>query len=244
MPLTEIMSLINNKEKEGFHGRGDFAFEKALKKSDLSLICEVKKASPSKGLINKEFPYLDIALQYQNAGATAISVLTEPRYFQGSNEYLTTISGKVTIPVLRKDFIIDEYQIYEAKMIGADAVLLICALLSVKDLQYYLELCNRLGMSSLVEAHNEQELEKAIEAGARIIGVNNRNLMTFEVDINNCIRLRNMVPSDIIFVAESGITGSDDIRLLKENNINAILIGEALMKSKDIEKQIRTWRQL
>lgn len=242
IPLKEMVSLLNNKGKEGFHGRENFAFEKALKKSELSLICEVKRASPSKGVISEDFPYMDIALQYQKAGATAISVLTEPTYFLGSDEYLTVISSYVNIPVLRKDFIIDEYQIYEANMIGADAVLLICALLSVEELQYYLELCKGLGMSSLVEAHNEEEVKKAIEAGARIIGVNNRNLKTFEVDIYNCIRLKSMIPSDIIFVAESGITCSEDICLLKENNINAVLIGEALMKSKDIEKQITEWR--
>lgn len=244
LPLDELVLIRNNMGKEGYHERENFAFENALKINNFSLICEVKKASPSKGIINEEFPYLDIALEYQKAGATAISVLTEPKYFQGSNKYLREISKNVSIPVLRKDFIIDEYQIYEAKMIGSDAVLLICALLSDETLEYFIKLCYRMGMSSLVEAHSKKEVEKAIKAGARIIGVNNRNLKTFDVDINNCIELRSGVPDDIIFVSESGITNSDDIKLLKKNNINSVLIGEALMKSKNIEKQIREWRSL
>lgn len=244
LPLELLLIQIKNREKKETHGRGDFAFERALEQKGLSMICEVKKASPSKGIINEDFPYLDIALQYQKAGAAAISVLTEPRYFQGCDKYLTEISKHVTIPVLRKDFVIDEYQIYEAKMIGTDAVLLICALLSCETLEYYLEICKAIGLSALVEAHTEEEVEKAIRVGAKIIGVNNRDLKTFDVDINNCIQLRSMVPSEIIFVAESGIKAAEDISLLRKNNINSILVGEALMKSRDIEKQIREWRSL
>lgn len=241
IPLED---LIKNIGKDGDNKREDFAFEKALRKNEFSLICEVKKASPSKGVINEEFPYLDIAKQYQRAGARAISVLTEPKYFQGGNEYLTEIRRHVALPVLRKDFIIDQYQIYEAKMIGADAVLLICALLSEEELQGFIELSNRLGLSSLVEAHTEVEVEKAVKVGAKIIGVNNRDLNTFDVDINNCIRLRSMVPDNIVYVAESGIRNAEDIKLLKKNNINAALVGEALMKSVDIKKQISEWMRL
>lgn len=244
LPLNELIIKSNNSKNEGKDAKEDFAFEKALKRDEFSLICEVKKASPSKGIINKEFPYLDIALKYEKAGATAISVLTEPKFFQGSDRYLSEISKHVSIPVLRKDFIIDEYQIYEAKMIGADAVLLICSLLSDEILKDFIKLSNKLGMSSLVEAHSKDEIEKAIKAEARVIGVNNRNLKTFDVDINNCIELRSEVPDDIIFVAESGITSSEDIRMLKKNNINVALVGEALMRSNDIEEKIREWRSL
>lgn len=218
---------------ENYSCREEFAFEKALKGDGISFICEVKKASPSKGIIAHEFPYLRIAEEYKGAGADAISVLTEPEYFKGSDMYLKEISQLMDIPVLRKDFIIDEYQLYQSKFLGADAVLLICALLDTKTLKKYLEICNDLGLSALVEAHTKEEVFSAIDAGAKVIGVNNRNLKTFEVDINNCINLRKYVPEDVIYVAESGIQTRDDILRLEEAGVNAVLIGETLMKSPD-----------
>lgn len=216
-----------------FHRREDFAFEKSLKSDGISFICEVKKASPSKGIIAPFFPYLEIAKDYENAGADAISVLTEPEYFKGNDLFLEEISEIVGIPVLRKDFIIDEYQIYEAKLIGADAVLLICALHDTGTIKKYIEICDELGLSALVEAHTEEEVKSAIKAGARIIGVNNRDLKTFQVDIKNCIALRKLVPEGIVYVAESGIQTPGDISMLEKAGINAVLIGEALMRSND-----------
>lgn len=210
-----------------------FPFEKALKNKDVAFICEVKKASPSKGIIAEDFPYLDIALQYEEAGANAISVLTEPFYFKGKDEFLEEISKKVKIPVLRKDFVIDEYMIYEAKILGASAVLLICSILDKVTLKKYIEISSKLGLSALVEVHDENEVNMAIESGARIIGVNNRNLKDFTVDIENSIRLRKMVSKDIIFISESGIKTSEDIETLRKFNINAVLIGETLMRSKN-----------
>lgn len=212
-----------------------FAFEKALKKAagEIAFICEVKKASPSKGVIAADFPYQTIARDYQAAGADAISVLTEPDFFQGSNDYLTAIKAQVRIPVLRKDFIIDPIQIVEARLIGADAILLICSILSTEQIREYLELADELGISALVEAHDEAEVAQALAAGARVIGVNNRNLKTFEVDIDNSIRLRQLVPPEILFVSESGIQTPEDIEKLRENGTNAVLIGETLMRCGD-----------
>ena len=235
-PLNEV------KEKALSLPIGDFAFEKALLGDDISFICEVKKASPSKGLIDEDFDYLNIAKEYQNAGAAAISCLTEPYWFLGQDSYLSKISKEVKIPVLRKDFTLDEYQIYEAKTIGAQAVLLICALLDEKKLAKFIDIADSLGLSTLVEAHNEEELKCALRAKARIIGVNNRDLKTFEVDINNSIRLRKLAPDDIIFVAESGIKTPDDISHLRENRVNAVLIGETLMRAKDKKAQIEHLR--
>lgn len=233
-PFEELKSRIFYKGKVNkFHQREDFAFEKALSKEGISFICEVKKASPSKGLIAPVFPYQEIAIQYEKAGADAVSVLTEPEYFQGRDVYLKEISESVNIPVLRKDFIIDEYQIYESKLLGADAVLLICALLDADTLRRYIGICDELGLSALVEAHTKEEIASAMESGARVIGVNNRNLQTFEVDIRNCIMLRERVPKDIIYVAESGIQTREDILLLEKAGVDAVLIGEALMKSAD-----------
>lgn len=210
-----------------------FHFAKALKTSDIAFICEVKKASPSKGLIAPDFPYVQIAKEYEEAGAAAISVLTEPFYFQGSNEYLTEITKEVSIPVLRKDFTVDEYMIYEAKVIGASCVLLICAILDLDTLKSYLELAHSLGLSVIVEAHDENEVKMALESGAGIIGVNNRDLRTFTVDINNSARYRKMVPDDVIFISESGIKTAEDIQKLRENGTNAVLIGETFMRSAD-----------
>lgn len=210
-----------------------FPFERELEKAGVSFICEVKKASPSKGIIAPDFPYIAIAKEYEAAGASAISVLTEPDYFLGSIEYLEEIAREVQIPILRKDFTVDEYMIYEAKVVGASAVLLICALLEEEILRSYIQLCDRLGLSALVEAHDKEEIEMAIRAGARIIGVNNRNLKDFSVDIQNGIRLRKNVPSDILFVAESGIKTREDIVELEKGKVNAVLIGETLMRSTD-----------
>jgi len=215
-----------------------FAFENALKTRDIAFICEVKKASPSKGIIAEHFPYLQIAKEYEKAGANAISVLTEPHFFMGSEEYLTEIKKTVNIPVLRKDFTIDPYQIYEASLIGADAVLLICSLLNTEHLKEYIKIADALGLSCLVEAHDEIEISSALAAGARIIGVNNRNLKTFEVDINTSVKLRELVPKEKIFVSESGIKTQEDISLLFQNGTNAVLIGEALMRSSNIEAEM------
>ncbi|NZA36880.1 indole-3-glycerol phosphate synthase TrpC [Eubacterium callanderi] len=208
-----------------------FCFEAALKKEDIAFICEVKKASPSKGLIAPDFPYVHIARDYEAAGADAISVLTEPEYFLGSDDYLSAVKRAVSIPVIRKDFTIDPYQIYEARIIGADAVLLICALLDTKALTEYIRIADTLGLTALVEAHDAAEVASALEAGARVIGVNNRNLKTFEVDIENSARLRQLVPEHITFVSESGIKTPGDIDALRKNGTDAVLIGETLMRS-------------
>lgn len=217
--------------------KGDFSFEKALLKDGLSFICEVKKASPSKGVIAEKFPYLDIALEYEEAGASAISCLTEPKWFMGSDKYLSDIASNVSIPVLRKDFTVCDYQIYEAKLLGASAVLLICALLDTDTIREYISICDQLGMSALVEAHDENEVKSALEAGARIIGVNNRNLKDFSVDVNNSTRYRKMIPNDVAFVSESGIKTHDDIKVLLDNKTNAVLIGETFMRA-DNKKQM------
>lgn len=208
-----------------------FPFEAALRQQDFNFICEVKKASPSKGIIAEHFPYLDIAKEYEVAGAAAISVLTEPDFFKGDKKYLQEITSTVKIPVLRKDFIIDEYQIYQAKVWGASAILLICACLDVPMLTKFRELADSLGLSSLVEAHDEHEVQMAIDCGARIIGVNNRNLKDFTVDVQNSVRLRNLVQDDVIFVSESGLETPEDIQVLRDNNIGVALMGETFMRS-------------
>ena len=208
-----------------------FPFEAALRQQDFNFICEVKKASPSKGIIAEHFPYLDIAKEYEVAGAAAISVLTEPDFFKGDKKYLQKIASTVKIPVLRKDFIIDEYQIYQAKVWGASAILLICACLEVPTLTKFRELADSLGLSSLVEAHDENEVQMAIDCGARIIGVNNRNLKDFTVDVHNSVRLRNLVKDDVIFVSESGLETPEDIQVLRDNNIGVALMGETFMRS-------------
>lgn len=246
-PLEELKRLIyNGTEINCFNNRSKFAFETALKKQSktgeaqaAAFICEVKKASPSKGIIAEDFPYLEIAKDYEAAGADAISVLTEPEFFKGADSYLSKISSSVNIPVLRKDFTIDAYQLYEAKAIGADAVLLICSLLDTDTLIEYIAICNELGLSALVEAHTGEEIHSAIEAGARIIGVNNRNLKTFEVDLDNSVRLRGLVPEDILFVAESGIKTAEDMAILKKAGVNAVLIGETLMRSPDKQRLLK-----
>lgn len=219
-------------------------FQKALTEPGMSFICEVKKASPSKGVIAAEFPYLEIARQYDAAGASAISILTEPYYFQGSNAYLQQIRHITELPLLRKDFTVDAYMLYEAKVIGADAVLLICALLEKEALEQYLQLCRQLGLEALVEAHDEKEMAMALEAGAEIIGVNNRNLKDFTVDIGNSMRLRQMVPEHIAFVAESGMKTRADIAQLEEAHVNGVLIGETLMRSENKKQMLQQLKGL
>lgn len=217
----------------------NYPFEEALGREGLSIISEVKKASPSKGVIAEDFPYLEIATEYEAAGADAISCLTEPDRFKGSDEYLKGIVKKVSIPVLRKDFTVDPYMIYQAKLMGASAVLLIAAILSDEELRSYFDIADRLGLSCLFEAHDAEEVKRCLDAGARIIGVNNRNLKDFTVDISNSIRLRDMVPKDIIFVSESGIMTPADVKALYENGTDAVLIGEMLMRSSDKTGLIR-----
>ena len=236
---AEILAA-KDKEILGF----DYPFEKALASNGLSIISEVKKASPSKGVIAEEFPYLDIAKEYEASGADAISCLTEPDRFKGNDVYLQSIVMEVTIPVLRKDFTIDPYMIYQAKLMGASAILLIAAILSDEELKNFYEIADRLGLACLFEAHDEVEVDRCLNAGARILGVNNRNLKDFKVDINNSIRLRNMVPKDVIFVSESGIEKPEDVKALKENGTDAVLIGEMLMRSSDKTGLIKALKEV
>lgn len=231
VPLRELISQQNSDLAK--HAEEKISFLEALKKPGMSYICEVKKASPSKGLIAPDFPYLDIAKEYEQAGASAISCLTEPFYFQGADRYLQEISQAVNIPVLRKDFTVDEYMLYQAKAFGASAVLLICAILDNSQLKAFGELAQELGLDALVEAHDQWEVDRALNLGAKIVGVNNRNLHDFTVDMGNSIRLRNMAPADTVFVSESGIKTAEDIRILYENKVDAVLIGETLMRSPD-----------
>lgn len=222
--------------------RGDFSFEKVIAEGDISFICEVKRASPSKGMLVEEFPYVQIAKDYEEAGADCISVLTEPDYFKGDKQYLKEISENVTVPLIRKDFIIDEYMIYDAKIHGASCVLLICSLLDKETMEKYIEICDNLGMSALVEAHDEEEIQKAVEAGARMIGVNNRDLKTFTVDIGNSERLRKLVPDNILFIAESGIKTNADINRLRKAKVNGVLIGETFMKAENKKEMLQKLR--
>lgn len=237
-PLAELKAQVEKlpRHRDEAH---PFLFEEALRKDKMSFICEVKKASPSKGIIAEHFPYEEIGAEYESAGADAISVLTEPFYFKGSNEYLEAIRRRVAIPILRKDFTVDEYMIYEAKRMGADAILLICSILSQAELSEYREIAEELGLSALVEAHDEEEVQRALDAGARIVGVNNRNLKDFTVDINNSVRLRQLVPPDILFVSESGMKTRADIARLEQNGTNGVLIGETFMRSADKAGMLR-----
>jgi len=226
-PLSEI-------EREALAlPKGDFPFERALSGENLAFICECKKASPSKGLIAPDFPYLDISKDYEAAGAEAISVLTEPKWFLGRDEYLRDIVAAVSIPCLRKDFTVDEYMLYQAKLLGASAALLICAILDGAELMDFIQICDGLGLSALVEAHDGAEVEMALKAGARIIGVNNRNLKDFTVDTGNSRRLRAMIPEGVLFVSESGVRDAADMRAAREIGANAVLVGEALMRAPD-----------
>lgn len=236
MPLADI-----RRRAEGMP-RGDFSFEKALRKPGLSLICECKKASPSRGLIAPDFPYVQIAREYEAAGADCISVLTEPKWFLGRDEYLEEIASAVSVPCLRKDFTVSEYMIYEARLLGASAVLLIVSLLSEAQLQEYLGLCRELGLSALTEAHSAEEVGTAVRAGASVIGVNNRNLRDFSVDTGNSAALRELVPPGVLFVSESGVTGAADTEKLREIGADAVLVGEALMRASDKKAKIRELR--
>lgn len=237
MSGSELRRLAEQMEK------GSFSFEEALAKEELSFICECKKASPSKGLIAPDFPYLRIAEEYEHAGADAISVLTEPKWFLGSDEYLKEIAARVEIPCLRKDFTVDEYMIHEAKVLGASAVLLIVSILSEAQIKEYIAVCDSLGLSALVEAHDETEIETALKAGARIIGVNNRNLKDFSVNTDNSRKLRNLVPGDVLFVSESGVKTPEDVRRIRESGADAVLIGETLMRAEDKAGLLRLMRE-
>ncbi len=219
--------------------KGNFVFKNAIAKKELSFICECKKASPSKGIIVQNFPYLEIAQSYERGGADCISVLTEPKWFLGSDKYLEKIAKSVKRPCLRKDFVVDEYMLYEAKLLGAGATLLICKLLSKLQLQEYLAVCSELGISALVEVHDEHEIERSLSAGAQIIGVNNRNLEDFAVDMKNSCRLRKLLPSEVLFVAESGVKNKEDVQKIRSIGADAVLIGEALMRSNNIEAFLR-----
>lgn len=236
------VSLEAVKEQAFGLPKGNFEFENALKKKELAFICECKKASPSKGIIAEEFPYLDIAREYENAGADCISVLTEPKWFLGSDKYLKEIANSVSLPCIRKDFTVDEYMIYEAKILGASAVLLICSILSEEKIREYIKICDALGMSALVEAHDENEVNTAVKAGARIIGVNNRNLKDFSVDTENSRRLRSLIPENIIFVSESGVKNAEDVAGLREMGADAVLVGETLMRAVDKKAKLSELR--
>ncbi|MDE6601217.1 MAG: indole-3-glycerol phosphate synthase TrpC [Lachnospiraceae bacterium] len=236
MPAAEIKAQVLSMEK------GDFSFEKALRKPGISFICECKKASPSKGVIAPTFPYLEIARQYEDAGADAVSVLTEPKWFLGSDAYLREIAEAVSIPCLRKDFTVDEYMIYEAKLLGASAVLLICSILEEAQIREYLAVCDVLGLSALVETHDEKEVDMALSAGARVIGVNNRNLKDFTVDTENSRRLREKIPREVLFVSESGVSGPEDVVKLAQIGADAVLVGEALMRAEDKKQMLLNLR--
>lgn len=237
LPLEALKEL--SKEKGKADGQ---RFSDALGKPNISFICEVKKASPSKGIISEDFPYLEIAKEYERAGADCISCLTEPKWFMGSNEIFKEIRAAVSTPMLRKDFTVDEYQIFEAHLMGANAVLLICSILSEEIIAKYLELCDSLGLAALVETHNEAEIRSAVAAGAEIIGVNNRNLKDFSVDFENSRRLRDLVPPGILFVAESGIRTAEDVAALRKEQVNAVLVGETLMRAEDKSQMLSILR--
>ena len=237
LPLPELRKRCGERP-----GREPFLFEQALRKPGLSFICEVKKASPSKGVISGDFPYLAIARDYEEAGADCISCLTEPKWFLGSDEIFRAVRGAVSLPMLRKDFTVDEYQLYQAREMGADAALLICAVLSPGQLRDYLALCRELGLSALTEAHDEEELNAALAAGAALVGVNNRNLKDFSVDTGNSSRLRALAPPGVLFVSESGIRTPDDVERLRRAGADAVLVGEALMRAPDRQAALRKLR--
>lgn len=227
LPLEQLKEMVKVPFPE------DNPFYRNLKKPGIRFICEIKKASPSKGIIAEEFPYVEIAKEYEAAGADCISCLTEPKWFLGSDQIFSEIRKSVKTPMIRKDFVVDEYQIYQAKVMGSNAILLICAILDKDTIAKYLNICHSLGMVAIVETHDDKEIREAVEAGAKIIGVNNRNLKDFTVDIDNSQKLRSLVPEDILFVAESGIKTPEDIKALKEAKVDAVLIGETLMRAKD-----------
>lgn len=242
-PLDELKKQCRKITDGDESGEKSGRFLQALSKPGLSFICEGKKASPSKGIIAEDFPYLSIAKEYESAGADAISCLTEPKWFSGSDEIFCKIRNSVKTPMIRKDFVVDEYQIYQAKTMGADAILLICAILDDETLKNYYALCRELGLDALVEAHDEAEIKRALDIGAKIIGVNNRNLKDFSVDTNNSARLRELVPDNVVFVSESGVKTADDIRKISETGADAVLVGEALMRSADKAKTLSEMRR-
>lgn len=241
--LAEQARRMADEEKRANGGAFPFPFQRALEQPGLSFICEVKKASPSKGLIAPEFPYLDIAVSYQQAGAAAISCLTEPYWFLGSDEYLRQIAEKVSTPVLRKDFVVGERMVFQAKVLGASAVLLICSILDDQQLRELGQLAESLGLSALYEAHDASEIARALDAGAHIVGVNNRNLGDFSVDFSNAGRLRSLIPESVLYVAESGVSGPEDVRSIAAMGADAVLVGEALMRSADRAATMEAFRQ-
>ena len=238
----ESMELLQERCRQAGRAHGE-RFRQALERPGLSLICEIKKASPSKGVISEEFPYLDIVREYQKAGADAISCLTEPKWFLGSDEIFRDVRAAIDLPMLRKDFTVDPYQIYQARLMGADCVLLICALLDCGTLAAYLQICDDLGLSALVEAHDGAEIECAVSAGAEIIGVNNRNLRDFFVDFSNAARLREHIPPGVLYVAESGVSRPEDGAALRKAGADAALVGEFLMRSRDRRGTIAALRE-
>lgn len=242
VPISQLLAEVG-RIMAGTDRATDFRFEKALRRKGLSFICEIKKASPSKGLIDPEFKYLDIAAEYEDAGADCISCLTEPKWFLGSDSIFKEVRKTVSIPMIRKDFTVDEYQIYQAKAMGADAVLLICSCLDKQRLKQFLRLCDDLGLSALTETHDKDEIQTAAELGARVIGVNNRNLKSFDVDTGNSLRLKEYAPQDCVFVSESGVKTADDIRKLKAAGIDAVLIGETMMRAADKKALLKTFRE-
>ena len=257
-----LQPMRGDAERLAAEDTSPFRFEKALSGPDISFICEIKQASPSKGQIWTpapddictsdctsdrhlfKFPYLEIAREYEAAGAECISVLTEPKWFKGDGEFLRRITQEVSTPCIRKDFTVDEYMIYEAKVLGASAVLLICSILDEDTLSSYIRIADSLGLSSLVEAHDSEEIRMAADAGARMIGVNNRNLKDFTVDVTNSGRLRSLVPDGVLFVAESGIRTAQDVQLLREIGTDACLVGETLMRAVDKSAMLRELRGL
>lgn len=238
----ESMELLQERCRQAGRAHGE-RFRQALERPGLSLICEIKKASPSKGVISEEFPYLDIVREYQKAGADAISCLTEPKWFLGSDEIFRDVRAAIDLPMLRKDFTVDPYQIYQARLMGADCVLLICALLDCGTLAAYLQICDDLGLSALVEAHDGAEIECAVSAGAEIIGVNNRNLRDFSVDFSNAAHLREHIPPGVLYVAESGVSRPEDGAALRKAGADAALVGEFLMRSRDRRGTIAALRE-
>ena len=236
------LSLEEIQERAFALPKGDFSFEKALRRSDIAFICECKKASPSKGLIAEAFPYVEIAKAYEAAGADAISILTEPKWFLGQDDYLREIAEAVSVPCLRKDFTVDPYMIYEAKVLGASAVLLICSILSEREIRDYIRICDDLGLSALVEAHDEEEVQMALRAGARVVGVNNRNLKDFTVDTERSVKLRKLIPEEVFFVAESGVQTAEDVESLRVIGADAVLIGESLMRAPDKKAKLAELR--
>lgn len=238
LPLAELKRQLRDRE-----ARSGFSFEAALREQGLSVIAEVKKASPSKGVIAEHFPYLEIAKAYEAAGASCISVLTEPKWFLGDDRYLREIAASISLPCIRKDFTVDPYLIYEARELGASAVLLICALLGRAELEEYLGIAEELGLSALVEAHDEEEVERAAEVGARVIGVNNRDLKSFTVNMENSLRLRAAAPDNCIFIAESGVRTPDDTRALRTVGVDGILVGEALMRAENKAELLKALRK-